>query len=228
MIKKAKISEIFRSIQGEGLYFGVPQIFIRFYDCNLQCDFCDTRLKSFKDYTIKGLLTAVSKYAKPCHSLSLTGGEPLLQADFLESFLPEYKKTCKRPVYLETNGTLSGALERVIDWVDIIAMDFKLSSSTGRESFWEEHERFLRTCRWKKVFVKVVITPNTGSAEIAALCHMVEETDKKIPVVLQPVTTKKENHKVEREDLEHYRSLLTDRLKRVEIIPQVHKLLGMK
>ena len=39
---KAKIKEIFASIQGEGPYVGVKQLFIRFCACNLNCDYCDT------------------------------------------------------------------------------------------------------------------------------------------------------------------------------------------
>ena len=39
---RAKIKEIFSSIQGEGLYIGCKQIFIRFCACNLNCYYCDT------------------------------------------------------------------------------------------------------------------------------------------------------------------------------------------
>ena len=227
-MKKANISEIFLSIQGEGLYFGIPQLFVRFDDCNLSCAYCDTKLKSYKSYTVKGLMRELSKFRGTHHSISLTGGEPLFQVDFIEDFLLEYKKKGGKSVYLETNGTLPGALARIIDNVDIIAMDVKLPSSTGDKSFWREHEKFLLAARWKKIFVKVVITQNTSPAEIVALSDMVQHISRKIPVILQPATEFKKENRVERKSLEHYRNLLQDSLKNVEIIPQVHKLLGVK
>ena len=227
-MEKARISEIFMSIQGEGLYFGIPQLFIRFDDCNLSCAYCDTKLKPYKGYTVKGLMRELSKFKEPHHSISLTGGEPLLQVDFIESFLLEYEKSFGKTVYLETNGTLPDALARIIDNVDIIAMDVKLPSSTGGKSFWNEHEKFLWVARWKKIFVKAVVTQNTSSVEIVALSDMVQNIGRKIPVILQPATELKKENRVERKSLEHYRALLQDSLKNVEIIPQVHKLLGVK
>ncbi len=44
---QAKISEIFKSIQGEGPYQGINQVFVRFFGCNLCCRFCDTKPNSF-------------------------------------------------------------------------------------------------------------------------------------------------------------------------------------
>ena len=227
-MKKAKISEVFLSIQGEGLYFGIPQLFIRFYGCNLSCGFCDTATPSFETFTTKMLIKKISKYRAPYHSISLTGGEPLLQADFISEFLPEYKKQHKKTVYLETNGTLPDALSEVIDLIDIIAMDFKLPSSTADKSYWEEHERFLRIAEKKKVFVKAVVTNNTSAAEVVALGDIVGKINSRIPVVLQPATVPEARREVLRESLEHHRSILMDMVKRVEIIPQVHKMIGVK
>lgn len=50
MTNKTKIREIFTSIQGEGLYIGVKQLFIRFCGCNLKCDYCDTQDIPNEDY----------------------------------------------------------------------------------------------------------------------------------------------------------------------------------
>ena len=78
---EAKISEIFLSLQGEGIYMGVPQLFVRFYGCNLSCTFCDTRPDSSRTLTAGALMSKILEYRKPYHSLSLTGGEPLCQAN---------------------------------------------------------------------------------------------------------------------------------------------------
>ena len=140
---KGKISEIFDSIQGEGLYLGERQIFVRFFGCNLGCKFCDTKPGRFIEYEPQELLEEIKLYPKDCHSISFTGGEPLVQKDFLKEVLGLTKKQGYIN-YLETNGTLSDALNEVIEYLDIVAMDLKLPSSTGLEYFWEAHSKFLK------------------------------------------------------------------------------------
>ena len=85
--------------------------------------------------------------------MSLTGGEPLLQKDFLKGLLSLFKES-RMISYLETNGILYKELQSIIDDIDIIAMDFKLPSSTKCRSFWDEHKRFLEVALRKEVFIK--------------------------------------------------------------------------
>ena len=226
--KKARISEIFLSIQGEGLYAGVPQLFIRFYGCNLSCIFCDTNFDSYKTFTPDALMDEIPESKGPYHSISITGGEPLLQADFIRDFLDKYKKSYKKLVYLETNGTLYRELSKVIDYVDIIAMDFKLPSSTGRASFWKEHEKFLKIAKKRKTFAKAIITHKTISGDILRMAEIVKKISNDIPIVLQPVTALIDSEKASRESLERFRDILKESTDNVEIIPQVHKMIGVK
>src|SRR3989338_2568550 len=94
----ANILEIFRSIQGEGKYAGVSQVFIRFFECNMHCAWCDTPQsigagpREFPRYPAQGLLEAIKPLARNAQALSITGGEPLIQADFLKEFLPLARK----------------------------------------------------------------------------------------------------------------------------------------
>ena len=224
-MKEAKISEIFLSLQGEGIYVGVPQLFIRFYDCNLSCGFCDTNLDSYETFTKDALIGRIREYRNPYHSISLTGGEPLFQVDFIKDFLGEYKRFYKKPIYLETNGTLYKELSKIIDYIDIIAMDFKLPSSTGKRGAWEEHKKFLEIAKKKEVFIKAVITSGTSREDIL---HMVENVESQLPIVLQPVTALEDSEKTSTESLECFRSILRKSVERVEVIPQVHKLIGVK
>ena len=88
--KKVKIKEIFASIQGEGPYVGYKQLFIRFCGCNLKCNYCDTDFSAESDcmeFSATELAQEVNKYTD-VHSISLTGGEPLLSVEFLKEFLP--------------------------------------------------------------------------------------------------------------------------------------------
>ena len=227
-MKEAKISEIFLSIQGEGLYMGVPQIFVRFYDCNLSCSFCDTKPKSYKMLTRGALMSKILDYKNPYHSLSLTGGEPLLQVDFINDFLSEFKKFYRKPIYLETNGTLYKELAKLIEHVDIISMDFKLPSSTGNESFWNEHEKFLKIAKRKKIFVKAVIINNTTSQDILYMTSIVKRIDKDIPIVLQPVTATNVADRPKIKNLENLRGLAKQSVGRVDVIGQIHKIIGVK
>lgn len=86
--------EVFSSIQGEGLLVGKRQIFIRFAGCNLNCSYCDT--PESRDPSCGEELSAdqlqgmVENLVTPdFHSLSITGGEPLLYPDFIREFLED-------------------------------------------------------------------------------------------------------------------------------------------
>ena len=223
---RAKIQEIFRSIQGEGIYHGARQIFIRFYGCNLECKFCDTPQEKFKYYTPDQLLKEVESFKDPYHSVSLTGGEPLLQKDFLKVFLPRFKKDYIK-IYLDTNGVCADALSEIIEYLDIIAMDFKLPSSTHYKALWTEHRKFLKVATQKDVFVKVVVCYDTIDEEIYKTAYEIKEVDANIPLVLQP-----EGSQMQDEDfldrLDELRANLKNYLKDVRIVPQMHKLLGVQ
>src|SRR3989338_5752935 len=106
---KANILEIFRSIQGEGKYAGVKQVFVRFFECNMHCVWCDTPhsigdgARHFERCSLDAMVDQISRLWNRCHSVSLTGWEPLVQKDFIKALIPRLK-AAGMPVYLETNG----------------------------------------------------------------------------------------------------------------------------
>jgi len=222
---KARITEIFYSIQGEGIYVGYPQIFVRFSGCNLEnCRFCDTPDSEYQEMSIQELITAIVSVNGNYHSISLTGGEPLLQVDFLERFLEHFNTNHR--IYLETNGTLPANLERIVSNVDIIAMDIKLPSATGLAPYWGDHRRFLLIAWEKTVFVKTVITKATEDKDLQQAVELILSVDPNIPLVLQPAT--------EELDEELFRKLLdyqqeaSKSLFDVRIIPQIQRLISIK
>ena len=222
-MKKAKITEIFSSIQGEGMYLGQLQTFVRFYGCNLKCGFCDEAKNKYKEYSGQELIKAIIKEKNKV--VSLTGGEPLLYAGFLKDVLPLLKKK-GFTVYLETNGTLKNKLLDIIDFLDIISMDIKLPSSTGDRAFWKAHYDFLKASDGKEVFVKTVITNKTTLADIKKAISVIEKINKAIFFILQPVTCNNRIQKIEH--LQEFLELSRSRLDNARIIPQVHKILGVK
>jgi len=230
---QADVTEIFSSIQGEGVFVGMKQIFVRFKSCNLNCSFCDeTSAGSSKKYSPKELLAeikAMEKARGPHHSVSFTGGEPLLYVEFLNEILKFLKKE-KMKTYLETNGTLPANLTKVIDKIDIVAMDIKLPSSTGEKEYWPEHSRFLKTASKKNVFVKIVVTPNTVEDDIKKAVALIKGIDEKIALILQPVTPigPLDNNIDNKTLLDFMDICLRSRRGDTRIIPQVHKVLHQR
>ena len=218
-----KIREIFTSIQGEGLYVGVKQVFVRFCGCNLNCNYCDTETdaKNAKSYTAQELADIINK-EKTAHSAAITGGEPLLHTDFLKELLP----WIKMPIYLETNATLTNELEEIINYTDIISADIKLPSATGFDTF-KEHEKFLKLCKKhdKTTFAKVVFNDKITDEEIEKTIKIAQNND--LELILQPemngcriVPSTAEIEKIFDKFLKKY--------KKVRLIPQTHKFLNVQ
>jgi 7-carboxy-7-deazaguanine synthase len=225
----AKISEIFRSLQGEGLYVGIPQVFVRFWGCNMSCAWCDTPASrqgsQFHIFTAAQLRNKVVALAQGCHSVSLTGGEPLLQAEFLSGFLP-LLRTAKVKTYLETNGVCAEALKKIIKGVDIIAMDIKLPSSTGDQPCWEEHEKFLRVAVKNNLFIKAVVGAKTRKTDILQMTRLIRVVARATPLVLQPQAGR--DHEAAVRKCLAYQQHCLKYLHNVRVVPQVHKLMKIK
>lgn len=233
MSSTARIIEVFPSIQGEGIYVGEPHLFVRFWNCNLGCQYCDTDYRgAYTERTDEALLNEVKKQIEssgPFHAVSVTGGEPLLWWRFLKEWLPQLKSLGQR-TYLETNGTLPMALGEVLTWTDIVAMDIKPPSATNDRPVWRDHELFLKMAHdaGKDLFVKIVLTAQTQSRELEQAFEVIRRVNPRIPLVLQPVTPwgpVKESPTPEQ--LNQWYACACEELLTVRIIPQVHRLLGV-
>lgn len=99
-----KVNEIYRSIQGESSFAGLPCVFVRLTYCNLRCSWCDTEYAFYegKDYTVEEVLREVKSF--DCPLVELTGGEPLLQEDVFP--LMDELVGGGYTVLLETGGSL--------------------------------------------------------------------------------------------------------------------------
>ena len=231
-IVQTDLVEIFSSVQGEGLLVGAKQIFIRFAGCNLACNFCDTPKEAvIKGISVDEVLEKV-KYLEKArgqhHSVSLTGGEPLLHTSFLRKLLPGLKREGFK-IYLETNGTLYRELKQVIRYTDIIAMDFKLPSSTAMAPLWRSHKEFLKIALRKNVFIKAVVTDKTQIVDIIEARNIIAKFDKDVLLVLQPATPVRTRDKVvPASRLNDYRNISAERLANVRVIPQMHRIMGIR
>jgi 7-carboxy-7-deazaguanine synthase len=240
---KAAISEIFSSLQGEGPYVGERQIFIRMAGCPWRCRYCDTpgslEARGHRTFTVEEVLDEVHRIQeKQIHrTVSITGGEPLMQADFLAALMPSLRRLGLR-TYLETSGTHPGLLRRVIADCDIVAMDIKLPSAIGR-GFWIEHAEFLEIAG-DKAFVKLVLTADTTPEEIQRSLDLLASRRPAPTLVLQPVTPIEDLEprlkntasrawiKAPSPDrLADWRDLARQRLPDVHVIPQMHPQWGL-
>ena len=244
-LSTVKLVEIFSSIQGEGLFVGCRQVFVRLAGCNISCQYCDTRDsfavpaaariettaagRIFESITnpvpMTDLVSAVERLCRsPHHSVSLTGGEPLLQPEAISSIAALRHKNTK--IYLETNGTLPEALAQVICDVDIVSMDFKLPSAAYGNSYWREHADFLRIARRREVFVKIVLSGETTQPELEQAISLMADIDASIPLILQPVTPVNGIAAIDSDAVLRAQELAMQRLQTVRVIPQTHKILG--
>ncbi|MFH0947181.1 MAG: 7-carboxy-7-deazaguanine synthase QueE [Planctomycetota bacterium] len=244
----ARLSEVFPTVQGEGAYVGRRQLFVRLAGCSIGCRFCDTpeslrpgsacrirtpgqdgKLASREvrnPVSCGDLLRLISDLARrhgPFHALSVTGGEPLEQVEFLLDLLPGVEL----PVLLETAGTLPEALRRLISRVDIVSMDLKLPSVAGAGDFLARHEEFLRVALQKDVYVKTVVNERLEREEWRQAAAMVAGIAPEIPFFVQPETRRRGKKPIAFEFL----TVLADEafacgLKDVRIQPQLHTLLG--
>ena len=219
-----RISEIFSSIQGEGVYAGQKQIFVRFSGCNLNCAYCDTDFNSFQEYESNALYSKIESFGGEIHSVSFTGGEPLLQKDFLKESLPLVKEGGYK-TYLETNGTLPESLDELIENVDIVAMDIKLPSSGGLNDFWQAHRDFLSIAQRREVFIKAVICLSTAAQDVLAMYDMLKEMEYRGIVVLQPNSFEMDKLN---EQLALFKKYGGNYPFHICVIPQMHKIMGVR
>ena len=216
---KTKINEIFSSIQGEGPVVGYKQLFIRFCGCNLKCSYCDTDFADGKEFTPQELYTKITtEYnLETFHSISLTGGEPLLSAEFLQEFLPLIKGKTK--IYLETNATLADKLPLIKDYIDIISADIKLALNP------KIHQEFFEQCRGIQTFAKIVFDENISDKNIEECINLGHQFN--LELILQPKMDGY-NMTVSSEFCNKILDKFTSFYPNVRLIPQVHKFLDVR
>ena len=110
------IVEIFHSVQGEGFHTGVPHVFVRFGNCNLRCEWCDTDFMTFEQMELDDIVDRVISFE--CNRVIFTGGEPAMQD--LET-IGNRMKDHGIHLSIESNGTIP--IDPVIDWICISPKD---------------------------------------------------------------------------------------------------------
>lgn len=126
------IVEIFHSVQGEGNRSGIPHVFVRFGNCNLRCEWCDTDFLTYQRIKCQDIIEKIESYQ--CKNVIFTGGEPMIH-----NLWPIQRELKLRDYHIsiETNGTIP-IEEGLIDWICVSPKDqlypnTKIKQRTGDE-----------------------------------------------------------------------------------------------
>lgn len=242
------VNEVFSGIQGEGLQIGYRQVFVRLNGCNLNCDYCDTptaknntdacrieqsagsRIFNYSPNPVdhRIISQAVSdlyRVERLHHSVSITGGEPLCQSEFVVNLASDLKSKGMK-VMLETNGTLYEELASVLPFLDIISMDIKLQSASGNTDTFSKHKQFLEAARSVFTYVKIVVSSKTTIDEISDAANLTASVNPEIPFVIQPVSSAFLDNLAKPDSILRWQAECAKYLSDVRVIPQSHKIIG--
>jgi len=250
MADTAVLEELFLSLQGEGAEVGRPQLFLRLGGCPLRCRYCDTpeswepsprfrlhlaggaqeRSNPVSAAELSSLLRelAASYGLEPSQlPLAVTGGEPLVQHEFLAAWLP----TWPGPRMLETAGLWPERLAPLLPALDSVSLDWKLASTLDRGQALADPGGCLELLHGAGLrhWVKLVLTDSVAEDELDAALAAVEEAAPEAEVYLQPATP---GHGAVRapaaDDLLRWSLRQGRRALRLRVLPQVHPMLGAR
>ncbi|MDA2918251.1 7-carboxy-7-deazaguanine synthase QueE [Desulfobacterota bacterium AH_259_B03_O07] len=203
-----KISEIFFSIQGEGIEIGLPTVFVRLFACDLRCAWCDTMYavegRDFIDMTINEVKSEIEKFQ--CIRVCMTGGEPLIQRDEVEQLAKDLVSEGFN-ILLETSGHKDPPS---VFWTDscLISMDCKCPSSKMEEKMDFKLFEKLRPKDQLKFVIKDEVDYNYAK-------EILKSYQIKASIIFQPVYGTNLKWLTEK--------TLEDKLEKVRTLPQLHK-----
>jgi 7-carboxy-7-deazaguanine synthase len=184
-----RISEIFYSVQGEGILAGVPSVFVRTSGCNLRCSWCDTPYTSWnpegEEITLDAIVERVASF--PARHVVITGGEPMIAKGIVE--LSDKLRTHGMHITFETAGTVFAPVA-----CDLMSISPKLANSTPEGVFHDRHEQLrlqpdvLRKLTEAYAYqLKFVVANETDLGELQEIAALVNAPPEKI--ILMPEGT---------------------------------------
>ena len=237
---RARVSEIFTSIEGEGIFVGKKTLFIRFSGCHLKCKWCDTKyalpLDSGTEYQIDEIKELITSELQPfTYKVNFTGGEPLLQSDAVIELADFIKKQTNLKTYIESSCFNSELFSKVLPFIDICKVEFKTSDSKVVEN--EEYDNLLLNeikCLElavesnKTTYIKIVVTNSTDLESFKNLVYKISKKIKSTNImgfIIQP--SRGVDQPTVKKLLDSY-DIVQPMFPEVRIIPQLHKEIGAR
>ena len=237
---RAKVSEIFTSIEGEGIFVGKKTLFIRLSGCHLKCRWCDTKyalpLDSGTDYQIDEIKDLIIKELRPfTYKVNFTGGEPLLQTEAVIELADFIKKQTNLKTYMESSCFDSELFSKVLPYIDICKIEFKTDDSKVVED--EEYDNLilneikcleLAVGSNKATYIKIVVTNSTNLESFKNLVYNISKKIKPSDIlgfIIQPsfgIDQPTVNMLLDTYDV------VQPIFPEVRIIPQLHKEIGAR
>ena len=179
-----QITEIYKSLQGESTYAGLPCVFVRLTGCNLRCSWCDSEytFQGGSKMTSQAILEEVRRLSPHGGLVEITGGEPMLQERDLVPFMQQLLEEGYQ-VLLETSG--ERPLERVPAGVNKI-VDVKCPNSGEPNTFRSENLEILT----KQDEVKFVLTGRADYEFARDFTHRHRLSDRVNAVLFSPAFRK--------------------------------------
>jgi len=205
-----KISEIFFSLQGEGLEIGLPTVFVRLFACDLRCNWCDTMYavegRDFRDRTVSEVVKEVEKHE--CKRVCITGGEPLIQIKEVEE-LANHLISDNYTILLETSGH---KMPPPGFWTEnsTISMDCKCPSSSMQDKM--DFDLFIKLR--PKDQLKFVIQDEIDYEYARGILN---RYDIKANIIFQPTDGSELGWITEK--------VIDDKLESIRVLPQLHKII---
>ncbi|MFQ5940610.1 MAG: 7-carboxy-7-deazaguanine synthase QueE [Nitrososphaerales archaeon] len=236
---KVSFSEIFTSVEGEGIYFGTKTLFVRLAGCHLKCFWCDTpyalSMKDGKEHEVSDVLNMIDKNLLPnTYKVNFTGGEPLLQHMAVLEMARHVKNKGLR-TYIESSCFDAERFEELLPYIDICKVEFKLRDSEVVDS--KHYEKLLENelkClkeaveNKKATYIKVVVSSLSDKKEFEELAKMIFDTIKPADIegfIIQPVYGTSEP---QLDQLFQFYDVVYPYYEQVRIVPQLQKVLGVR
>jgi 7-carboxy-7-deazaguanine synthase len=178
-MKNLLVSEIFFSINGEGLEIGKPTVFLRLSGCNLDCSWCDTKYANYNavEKNINEIVEEIERINNGSKSVLITGGEPLLQdIGALVDIL--HKKNYH--ITIETNGSI---YHKDLLKIDFISVDIKTPSSNNETNDLDTFTKIVNAITERNGQMKAVIS---DKKDYYFLKKFIDENSFNVPLIIQP------------------------------------------
>ena len=234
---KARIFEIFTSIEGEGILYGTKTLFVRLAGCPYSCFYCDTLdalpLDSGKEYSITEACNLIDTNLQDnTFKVNFTGGEPLIQHEAV-SELAKHVKARGIPTYLESACFDSKRFLHVLPSIDFVKIEFKtIDSEFIDEKHYPDLVRNTLECLQaaveakKTTYIKIVVSSKTELSSFKELLVQIFKIVSKQNIsgfIIQPTTSISEPTL---EQLLQFYDAVYPYYDEVRVVPQLHKIIS--